>query len=145
LELPRNHIYSLNDQIESHRARIRWLEDSITRLDQERLIHERIIEVAQNPHLLQVLSDLASDPDVATVAARDVESFRSARALDVLDGFDLSLEKQGKRLFARAILREHHYLVELSWDSVSGFNSRIMSVPDFPRGRDAVTGDNPDS
>ena len=100
-------------------------------LKREIRFHEQLIELARDPKVRKVLSELMKDPEFASEAARDPRAAAHSRGIELPAGVALRLESDAGRVRLRVSSYESLYPFMVTWDSESGFSP--VQEPDVLR------------
>jgi hypothetical protein len=102
-------------------------------LQREIRLHERLIELARDPNIMDALGDLAADPDLAHEAARDPIGAARQRGIELPADMTLDLAVGPGGVDLRITYYNDLYPLVVTWNSVAGF-----SPPRRPQRADRV-------
>jgi hypothetical protein len=122
MPLPSKQLNDLRLQIDNHEARIQHLRSAIQRMTHQLHRHEQIVELATNPALLRLLSELLEDPDALTEASTDPHAFARDRGVVLPDDLTVQVVAQKSRMTITARFDDETFPAELTWDQERGFH-----------------------
>ncbi|MGY5210046.1 hypothetical protein [Nocardia gipuzkoensis] len=130
MSIPAKQLDDLRRQLTNHHKRIAVLHRVIDRLTKEIRLHQRILELAENPVLVELLTELAHDPNAADGATTsEIRAFCANRGLAIPDKVEIAVESDIARVTVYARYVDDLYPVVLSWDRDTGFDGRIVGRP----------------
>jgi hypothetical protein len=128
VSLPEEHLSALPSHIATHEDRIRRLRRVIDLANREIGMHERVIVLAQDEGILNLLSAVVDDPKAASAAAADPRSFAASRDVALPDDFDVHIEVDGATIIMTGRLNDDIFPVEVTWDRDRGFVGRMRDL-----------------
>jgi hypothetical protein len=91
-------------------------------IEQEIGIREALIALGRDPRVLDILGELAGNPDLAREAARDPRAFASDRGIEVPTNMALELDAEDERVTLRVTYYDELAPFVLMWNSEDGFS-----------------------
>jgi hypothetical protein len=125
-----DHIARLRGDVDVHVRRLAELHELIRRAEEEAAVHEALIALARNDHLLAAAARHQEDPDAVLALVGDRQETRDDEGIPLPDSVTIDLvaaDKPSSRVTGH--LRCGGWDVEIGWEPERGF----FAIPDTRR------------
>jgi len=133
VSVPKEHLDRLRKELTGHERRLSQLRESI-RLQQEEIrLHETVIRLGQDGHLLAALGQIYDDPELISEVSRNPRDYFERKGVAVPQGAKVEVANsspQATRIEARIEQGLYRYIVE--WERGSGFALTATAAPSRP-------------
>jgi hypothetical protein len=127
MALPREHLARLRKGIADHKRQMEMLREVvIPAIKEELLLHEAVVELAQNKEFIAIFEEIHEDPTLARSLAQDPKEYFERKGVRVPGNVTLSVgsvDESGNRVTVNLDVGSSR-IVEGIWDRELGFLSR---------------------
>jgi hypothetical protein len=129
MPLPPEHLEQLETALRQHEERLHSLQEQIGLLQQEALIHEKMIGLGRQPKFMAALNDAYDEPGLMQRIADDADAYARRYGVVLPEGLvvEAPVNSEGTRLFA--YLREGGLEYGVQWDHADGFG--VIEDPEW--------------
>jgi hypothetical protein len=133
MSVPKAHLERLRKDLAGHERRLSQLRESIRIQTEEIRLHETIVRLGHDTHLLAALGELYDDPELLREVDRKPRDYFEHKGVAVPQNAKIRVVNSsptGTRIEAR--MEQGTYRYTVSWESRSGFSLEASAAPSRP-------------
>jgi hypothetical protein len=133
VSVPKGHVNRLTKELAGHKHRLSQLRESIRIQQEEMRLHETVVRLGQDTHLLAALGELYDDPELVTEVSRNPRDYFERKGVVVPQDAKVEVTNsspQATRIEAR--IEQGPYRYTVTWERRSGFSLEATAAPSRP-------------